>query len=150
MSDFCIQHPTLPYVICTNVIDFDFPKVHNWLSNAYWSEGIPMETVVKAFTNSLAFGLFHRENGQVGCARMITDRATFAYLADVFIDESERGQKLGHWMMDVIMAHEELQGLRRIMLATSDMHPLYRQFGFTEPAKPEILMEKVVPDIYRR
>ncbi|NVJ99258.1 MAG: GNAT family N-acetyltransferase [Alphaproteobacteria bacterium] len=149
MSDFCVEHESQPYFICTNIIDFDFVKVHHWLSNAYWSEGIPMETVVKGFTNALAFGLFHKEKGQVGCARMITDKATFAYLADVYIDASERGSGLGYWLMEVIMAHPELQGLRRIMLATADMHPLYRKFGFNEPAKPDRLMEKLSPDIYK-
>jgi len=149
VSDFCVKHDTLPYFICTNIIDFDFSKVHHWLSNAYWSEGIPLETVVRGFTNSLAFGLFHKDKGQVGCARMITDKATFAYLADVYIDESERGNGLGCWLMEVVMGHPELQGLRRMMLATADMHPLYRKFGFVEPAKPDRLMEKVSPDIYK-
>ncbi|SDD69669.1 GNAT family N-acetyltransferase [Kordiimonas lacus] len=149
MSDFCVKHDSLPYHICTNIIDFDFSKVHNWLSNAYWSEGIPMATVVKGFTNSLAFGLFHTDKGQVGCARMITDKATFAYLADVYVDAGERGNGLGYWMMEVIMAHPELQGLRRMMLATADMHPLYRKFGFEQPAKPDRLMEKLSPDVYK-
>ena len=81
---------------------------------------------------------------------MITDRATFAYLSDVYISEACRGQKLGYWMMQVIMAHPELQGLRRIMLATSDMQALYRQFGFKALARPETMMEIVVQDIYRQ
>jgi len=149
VNDFCVWHDDKPFFISTNLVDFDFSRVHGWLTNTYWSKGVPMETVVKAFSNSLAFGLFHKEKGQVGCARMITDKATFAYLADVYIDDCQRGNGLGKWLMQVIMDHEELQGLRRIMLATSDMHPLYRQFGFAAPADPGKLMEKLDPEIYR-
>lgn len=143
------RHRDLPFFISTDIDDFDFDRLHTWLANAYWSKGIPMETVVRGFTNALSFGLFHKDGAQVGCARMITDKATFAYLADVYIDEPARGQGLGIWMMQVIMAHADLQGLRRIMLATSDMHGLYRKFGFEEPRKPEILMEKLDPEVYQ-
>jgi N-acetylglutamate synthase-like GNAT family acetyltransferase len=138
------------YYITTSLPEFDLDRVHGWLSGAYWSRGIPLETVVKAFTHSLSFGLFHKDQGQVGCARMITDRTTFAYLADVYIDDAHRGNGLGVWLMEVIMAHRDMQGLRRLMLATADMHPLYRRFGFDTLAKPEMLMEKVGQDLYLR
>lgn len=149
MSDLHVRHDDKPFFVSTKLSDFDFPRIHDWLTNAYWSKGVSADIVVRAFTNSLSFGLYHEEEGQVGCARMITDKATFAYLADVYIDDSQRGHGLGKWLMQVIMDHADLQGLRRIMLATSDMHPLYRQFGFTAPADPSKLMEKLDPEIYR-
>jgi N-acetylglutamate synthase-like GNAT family acetyltransferase len=143
-----VRHESLPYYITTDITKFDFDRVHAWLAASYWAKDIPMDICRRGFENSLSFGLFHEHDGQMGCARMITDRATFAYLADVYISAETRGQKLGRWMMDVVMAHPDLQGLRRMMLATSDMHALYRQVGFTDLAKPEIMMEITVPDIY--
>lgn len=138
-----------PYSISTDLIGFDLQRVHQWLStDAYWSKGIPFDTVARAFEGSLSFGLFHEADGQVGVARMVTDKATFAYLADVYIAPGHRGQGLGKTLMDYIMSHEDLQGLRRMMLATSDMHPLYRKYGFTDLSKPDLLMERVIPDIY--
>lgn len=144
------QHQALPYFISSDIAEFDFDRVHAWLGSTYWAKDIPFGLMKRSFENSLSFGLFHETDGQVGCARMITDRATFAYLGDVYVSEEARGQKLGRWLMDTIMAHPDLQGLRRMMLATSDMHALYRQVGFTELAKPEIMMEISVPDIYSR
>lgn len=148
-AEFCSKHESLPYFISSSLVGFDFVRVQQWISNSYWAKGISMELVIKSFTNSLSFGLFHQDEGQVGCARMITDKATFAYLGDVFIAENHRGRGLGDWLMEVILAHPELQGLRRMMLATSDMHSLYAKFGFKAPAKPEILMEKLDPKIAR-
>ena len=117
-----------------NKIDIDY--VHEFLSNSYWSPGVPMETVKRAMQNSLCFGVY--DNGrQVGYARMITDTATFAYLADVFIDENYRGKGLGKWLVKVILAHPDMQGLRRIILATRDAHSLYAQFGFIPFTTPE-------------
>lgn len=140
-----------PYSIITDLSLFDLKRVHHWLSvDAYWSKDIPIETVVTAFENSLAFGLFHESDGQVGVARMVTDKATFAYLADVYIVATHRGRGLGKALMDDIMAHENMQGLRRMMLATSDMQPLYRKYGFSDLRKPELLMERVDPEIYAR
>jgi len=144
------HHPALPYYISSDLADFELKRVHGWISATYWARDIPFDILKRSFENSLSFGLFHDVDGQVGCARMITDRATFAYLGDVYIAEEARGQKLGRWLMDAIMAHPDLQGLRRMMLATSDMHALYRQVGFTELSKPEIMMEIAVPDIYSR
>ena len=150
MSTAYKRHESLPYFISTDISDFDFTRVHTWLAGSYWAKDIPADICRRGFENALSFGLFHETKGQVGCARMITDRATFAYLADVYISEETRGQKLGRWMMDTIMAHPDLQGLRRMLLATSDMHPLYRQVGFTALAKPDVFMEIVVPDIYQK
>lgn len=144
-------HPELPYVISTDFAAFDMVLVHNWLSvDAYWSTDIPFDTIERGFKNSLAFGMFRQSGEQVGVARMITDRATFAYLADVFIIPEERGQGLAKWLMEVIMGHPELKGLRRLMLATRDMHPLYRQFGFKNVEGHDLLMEISIKDAYQK
>lgn len=138
------------YWVEDTIQNFDFQRVCGWLGNeAYWSEGIPNDTVIKAFENSVSFGLFHDQSGQVGIARMITDLATFSYLADVFIDENHRGQGLGRMLMEAINSHPELQGLRRQMLATRDMHKLYEQYGYTSVGSSDLLMEKVDQDIYK-
>jgi len=150
MSKIRLQHTELPYILTTDFESFEMDRVHRWLSReAYWSTGIPLSILKRAFENSIPFGLFHEKNGQIGVARMVTDKATFAYLADVFIDEVYRGMGLAKWMMESIMTHPELQGLRRTMLATSDMHSLYRKFGFEDVGESEILMEIVKPDIYK-
>jgi GNAT superfamily N-acetyltransferase len=150
VSHLHVRHATLPFFITDNFADFDLARVHGWIAATYWAKDIPFDICKRGFENSLSFGLYHDDMGQVGCARMITDRATFAYLGDVYIDPAQRGHGLGRWLMDVIMAHPELQGLRRIMLATSNMHPLYAQVGFTSLKKPEIMMEITDPDIYSR
>jgi N-acetylglutamate synthase-like GNAT family acetyltransferase len=138
------------FVISTDRARLDVDAVHRFLStDSYWSQGIPLEVVRRAIDNSLPFGVY-RHNELVGFARVTTDRATFAYLADVFIVEAMRGQGLSKWLMECIMAHPELQGLRRWMLATRDAHGLYTQSGFTPLKTPERMMEKVDPDIYRR
>lgn len=144
-------HPSGSFYISTDVDHFDMPLVHKWLSvDAYWSLDIPFETVQKAMRNSVAFGVFKKDGEQIGIARMVTDQATFGYLADVFLVSSERGQGLAKWLMDVIMDHPKLAGLRRTMLATRDMHPLYRQYGFKEIEGHPLLMEITVPDIYSK
>lgn len=145
------QHPSAPYYISIDVDRFDMKLVHKWLSvDAYWSLGIPFEVVDKAFRNSLSFGVFKQNGEQVGMARMISDRATFGYLADVFLSPAVRGQGLAKWLMDTVMAHPELTGLRRTMLATRDMHALYRQYNFTDVEGHPLLMEITVPDIYKK
>ncbi len=144
------QHPNLAYFISTDFAVFQMDRVYQWLSvEAYWSEGVPMKTLVQAFENSTVFGLFHTDGHQVGCARMVTDKATFGYLADVFIDEKHRGKGLAIWLMEAIMAHPDIRPLRRTMLATSDMHPLYRKFGFKDVGTSKMLMEIVKQDIYK-
>ncbi|HLP31347.1 MAG TPA: GNAT family N-acetyltransferase [Geothrix sp.] len=137
-----------PYSISTETHRMDVGAVHAFLSRSYWSPGIPREKVQRAIDHSLCFGIFHGAD-QVGFARVITDRTTFAYLADVYVLEDHRGKGLSKWLMDVIQAHPDLQGLRRFMLATRDAHGLYRQFGFREAAHPSRLMEIVNPDAYR-
>lgn len=121
--------------------------VHQFLSQSYWCEGIPKSVLQKAIDNSLCFSVFHSKR-QIGFARIISDFATFAYLADVFILEDERGKGLSKWLMKFIMSHPHLQHLRRFTLATADAHGLYKQFGFASPAKPERMMEISVPGIY--
>ena len=136
------------YVISTDPARLDLDVIHGFLSEAYWCEGIPSQTLERGIRNSLCFGVY-ADGRQVGFARVITDRATFAYLADVFIVESHRGRGLSKWMMEVIMAHPDLQGLRRWSLGTRDAHSLYRRYGFAPPKFPDRLMEIYDPDIYK-
>ena len=138
------------YKISTNPDDIDISVVHGFISTSYWATGIPVETLQKAINNSLCFGVFTDSGDQVGFARLITDSATFAYLADVFILEPHRGQGLAKWLMENIINHPNLQGLRRITLATADAHGLYEQFGFTPLAKPDVFMELWNPDLYKQ
>jgi GNAT superfamily N-acetyltransferase len=127
----------------------DLHLVHGWLTQSYWSPGIPPSTLRRAMENSICFGIYCGSK-QVGFARVITDRATFGYLADVFILEPWRGRGLSKRLMEAVMAHPELQGLRRFMLATRDAHELYRKFGFDSVANAASLMEILDPEIYRR
>jgi GNAT superfamily N-acetyltransferase len=136
------------YTISTDPARLDTVAVHAFLSQTYWSPGIPLRTVERAIANSLCFGIF-RGGEQVGFARAITDKATFAYLADVYVLEPHRGQGLARWLMEVITAHEALQKLRRFMLITRDGHGLYKKFGFVEQANPSRTMEIVKPHVYK-
>ena len=136
------------YRISTDPAEFDLDAIHAYLVRAYWSQGIPRATVERAVANSLCFALLHGK-AQVGFARVVTDSATFAYLCDVYILEEHRGKGLGKWLMECLMGHPSLQGLRRFSLATRDAHGLYRQFGFGDLSKPDTLMEILRPDIYR-
>lgn len=130
------------YLITTDPAKLDFAYVHHYLSTlSYWSPNVPYETVQRAAENSLPFGLYQADGQQRGYARVISDYTTYAYLADVFIDESCRGQGLGKWLIATIMQHPNLQGLRRWSLVTADAHELYRQFGWRELARPERYME---------
>ena len=135
-------------VITTDKKKIDIEYVHSFLTRSYWSEGIPLETVRKAIENSLCFSVFMNDK-QIGFARMVTDKATFAYLADVFIDEEFRGKGISKKLMKTIMFHPDLQGLRRIMLATRDAHSLYSQFGFLPMNNPERWMQIHNPDVYK-
>jgi GNAT superfamily N-acetyltransferase len=137
------------YSISTDPGRLDLDALHSYLAHAYWCEGIPRQTLERAITNSLCFGLFHRKD-QVGLARVVTDSATYAYLCDVYVLEAHRGKGLAKWLMECVMAHPALQGLRRFTLATRDAHGLYRQFGFRELSKPESKMEILRPDVYRK
>lgn len=125
----------------------DVATIHAYLARSYWAQGVPREIVARAIRHSLCFGLYHGPE-QVGFARVVTDNTTFAYLADVFVLEAHRGHGLGKWLIQCVMDHSDLQGLRRFMLATRDAHGLYLQYGFTPLAHPERLMEIVKPDLY--
>ena len=136
------------YEISTDPQRLDVAAVHAYLTQSYWSPGIPRAVVERTIANSLCFGLYCGAE-QVGFARVVTDRATFAYLADVFILDPHRGKGLSKWLMEFVKGHEDLQGLRRFMLATRDAHGLYRQFGFTELANPSRMMEILQPNVYQ-
>ena len=124
--------------------------IHQYLSQeSYWAKGISRKVVATSIENSLCFGVF-TNNYQVGFARVISDYATFAYIADVFISEAHRGKGLSKLLMQTIINHPKLQGLRRIMLATKDAHELYKKFGFNELSKPDRWMEKWSPDVYKK
>jgi len=138
-----------PFLISTDPRRIDVVAVHAYLSRSYWAESIPLELVARSIEGSLPFGIYEQEK-QVGFARVISDRATFAYLADVYVLESHQGKGLSKWLMEVIMGHPELQGLRRFLLATRDAHGLYAQYGFTPLARPESLMEILEIGLYSR
>ncbi len=137
------------YCISTDKEKLNIPYTHAFLSLSYWAADIPIELVQKAVEGSMCFGVYNNDK-QIGFARVITDHATFAYLADVFIDENYRGRGLGKWLMEIIMGHPSLQGLRSWQLATRDAQGLYAQFGFVTPDKPERMMRKVVENMYRK
>lgn len=130
--------------------DMDLSVIHDFISRSYWASGIPLDTMSKAIENSLCFGIFLDSGAQVGFARMITDKATFAYLADVFVLEAHQGNGLSKWLMKTILEHPQLQGLRRMALATRDAHGLYEKFGFRALANPQTFMELWVPDVYAK
>jgi len=128
--------------------DIDVAAAHAFLTRAYWCEGIPLATVERAIANSLCIALHADGQGQVGFARVVTDRATFAYLCDVYVLQAHRGRGLAGWMVQSLLAHPDLQGLRRFMLFTRDAHPLYARHGFKPLATPERGMEVVRPGLY--
>jgi GNAT superfamily N-acetyltransferase len=135
------------YTISTNRERLDLNVIHGFLTQSYWAAGVPVEIVKRSIENSLPFGLYDNDR-QIGFARVITDYATFAYLADVFVLEDARGAGLGKWLVAAIISHPELQGLRRWMLATRDAHGLYRTVGFENLKQPDRWMEKHEPDVY--
>ena len=135
------------YAISTDAARIDLAIVHGFLRSSYWAQNIPFEIVRRSIENSLCFGLYEADK-QIGFARVVTDRATFAYLCDVFLIEDYRGRGLAKWLMETILAHPELQGLRRWLLATADAHGLYGQFGFAALDSPAIFMERRTPDVY--
>lgn len=129
------------YVISTDRARLNVDAIHAFLTNCYWAKGIPKDTVVRSIENSLCFGVYCG-NDQVGFARVITDYATYAYIGDVFVLEAYRGRGLAKLLMDCIVSHPSLQGLRRWTLATRDAHGLYAQSGFTPLLKPDCWMER--------
>jgi GNAT superfamily N-acetyltransferase len=137
------------YAIASGSDLMDARSIHAFLCAAYWSPGIPLPVIEKAIAHSVCVGLFH-DGAQVGFARAVTDRATFAYLADVYVLGPHRGQGLARRMLEVLLAHPDLQGLRRFLLATRDAHGVYRRFGFRELSDPSRMMEIRHADPYRQ
>ena len=139
------------FLISTDRILLDLNMIHGFLTTCYWAKGISREVVARSIENSLCFGIYHGVGAtlrQVGFARVITDRATIAYLGDVFVLDAYRGHGLSRWMMECITGHPQLQGLRRWILLTRDAHPLYAKFGFKPLKAPERYMELHRADIY--
>ena len=135
------------FTITCDPARIDHALVADFLASSYWAKGIPRATVQKSLANSLCFVVLDGDR-QVGFARVISDCATIAYLGDVFVLPDYRGKGLSKWLMECIVSHPELQGLRRWILATSDAHGLYEQFGFTPLRKPEVFMERHDPNVY--
>jgi GNAT superfamily N-acetyltransferase len=146
--------------ITTSRTRLDLAVIHEFLTESYWSPGIPRETVARALDGSLNFGLYRsvgnsagnaldNTSRQIGFARVVTDGATFAYLADVFVLPDFRGAGLARWLVSTALTHPALQGLRRVLLATKDAHEIYARCGFVPLARPERFMEISRPDIYR-
>lgn len=131
------------YEISTDRARVDRDLTHRFLSEeSYWSPGVARDVVERAIDQSIVFGLYqHADGAQVGFARVVTDRATFAWLCDVFVLPEHRGNSLGKWLIECVIAHPELQGLRRLLLGTRDAQGLYAQYGFT-PVAPDRLMER--------
>ena len=126
------------YEIADDPSRLDVDVIHGFLTTSYWSPGIPRDVVARGIAHSIAFGLYTPQGRQAGFARAVSDRATYAYLADVFVLDEHRGRGLGAWLVETVLAHPDLRDLRRWALATADAHTLYERFGFSPPAKPDI------------
>ena len=138
-----------PFVVSTDPARLDAVAIHDYLSTSYWADGIPLALVQRSLEASLCFGLY-APDGQIGLVRVITDRATFAYLCDVYVLTSYQGRGLGRWLMQCVMGSGQLQGLRRWMLVTLNAHRLYDRAGFRVAANPERIMEIIYQGLYRR
>lgn len=139
-----------PLRVSTNHSELDVALVHRYLAqHSSWARDIPLAVLQRSIANSLCFGGF-LQDGQVAFARVVSDYATVAYLGDVFVLPEHQGKGYGKAMMDAVMAHPDLQGLRRFSLATSDAHGLYARYGFTPPLAPQSLMERYRPGLYTR
>lgn len=141
---------TDPYTVSADPSLLDVDAVHAYLTRSYWAEGIGRELVARCMANSVCVGAYHESAGQVGFARVITDRASFAYLCDVYVLEDHRGHGLARKMTETLLAHSELQGLRRWVLVTKDAHGVYARCGFVPLASPEGYMEIARPGLYLR
>ena len=137
------------YKISSATDDMDLSVIHGYISRSYWAKNIPLITMEKAIRNSLCFGVFTDSGEQIAFARMVTDSATFAYLTDVFVLDEHRGKGISKLLMKNIIEHPNLQGIRRMALATSDAHGLYKKFGFKALNNPESFMELHQPDVYK-
>jgi N-acetylglutamate synthase-like GNAT family acetyltransferase len=141
----------MSYELSDDPARFDVARAHGWIGGqSYWAEGIPLATFAKACANSLVVGAYAPDGTMAAMARVVTDRATFGWVCDVFVDDTHRGAGLGKQLMAYLKAHPDLQGLRRLHLATRDAHGLYAQFGFTALSGPESWMEIRDRDVYRR
>ncbi len=136
------------FLASTDPVRLNLDVIHGYLTRGYWATGIPRETVAKSMQHSLCFGVYDGSGAQVGFARVVSDFATVAYIGDVFVLESHRGRGLSKLLMECIMQHPALQGLRRWILTTRDAHGLYAQFGFRPVAFPERYMELQDADVY--
>jgi GNAT superfamily N-acetyltransferase len=135
------------YSISTDPSKLNLDIIHNYISNeSYWGKGRSLEVVKRSIDNSLPFGIYYKDE-MIGFARILTDYATFAWVADVFILDEHRGKGLSKWLMEIILSHPQVQGFRRWVLATKDAHELYRKFGFRELNKPERWMERPDPNM---
>ncbi len=145
------------FIISEDKTKLDIEFIHRELADSYWSKKIPRHIVEKGIENSMCFGIYDGDPSkgsgqslQIGFARVITDKATYAYLCDVIVTSNYRGRGAGKQLMTYIMAHPDLQGLRRFTLGTLDAHELYKKYGFTAPRYPERQMEISVPGIYEK
>ena len=149
MNDPLYERRRDDLLVSTGRSRLDVDLIHRVLSATYWASGIPRDVVVRSIDGSIAFGLYEGDR-QVGFARVITDMATYAYLADVFIVEERRGRGLGDWLVESVLLHPRLQGLRRFALMTRDAGPLYARHGFAAPETVGGYMEIVDREVYRR
>jgi GNAT superfamily N-acetyltransferase len=141
------------FLVSTDPARLDVAAIHAFLSRSYWAAGIPLEVLERSLRNSLCFGLYTPGSllrPQIGLARVVTDRATFAYVCDVYVLSEYRGRGLGKWLLSCFQSHPDLQGLRRFNLVTRDAHSLYAPLGFRPIAHPDRYMEKLDPDVYKR
>jgi GNAT superfamily N-acetyltransferase len=137
------------YTISTDPSRLDVDAIHAYLTRSYWATGIPRATVARSLLHSVAYGLYAPDGAQVGFTRVISDWTTYAYLCDVYVLEAERGHGLGVWLVETVLAHPELQGIRRLSLTTRDAHGLYEKFGFSRTEFGRF-MDKTIPDVYQR
>ena len=147
-SETALEYRKGEFLISTDQARLDLTVIHGFLTNCYWSKGIPQDVVARALGHSLCFGIYDGAGAQVGFARVVSDYATVAYLGDVFVLESHRGRGLSKWLTECVMQHPALQNLRRWILLTRDAHGLYSQFGFTPVTAPERYMELHRPNVY--
>ncbi len=148
--EMLLEHRRGDLLLSTDPARLNLDVIHNFLTNCYWAKGIPRDVVARSIEHSLCFGVYDGTGAQVGFARVISDFATIAYLGDVFVLDSHRGHGLGKWMMQCIMQHPALQGLRRWILLTRDAHGLYAEFGFKALKSPDRYMELHDADVYER
>jgi GNAT superfamily N-acetyltransferase len=141
------------YLVSTDPVLLQIRRIHRFLSTkAYWCLGIPLAVVETAKNNSLCFGIYDQggaEKPQIGYARVITDKATFGWICDVYIEEEHRGRGLSKWLMECVLNHPDLKNLRRVGLSTKSAHSLYEKFGFAVTQSPQNIMEIKKPNVYQ-